>query len=314
MSRQLALADPAQPSVPAPVGPDTVGLVGEWLAGRKPSTVQAYTKDLNHFARWFGYPPGAAAYYLVSQSGSDGNRIVLSYKNSMVDANLSSATIARRLASLKSLVKLARLTLGVTWSIEVDGPRPEPRVDVRGPDPAEFKKLWKAAKAGDAPRDRRNRAIVAVLYGLGLRRSEAVGLDLVDVDFRAAEVLVLGKGRREKTRIALSAEVSKALGDWVLVRGPDPGPLFTSGDGGRLTGESVARLVTKLGIAAKLPRRVRPHGLRHSAITSALARGLTVREVRAFSRHMKIETVMRYDDERDAPAAAVAKKIGESLR
>ncbi len=80
----------------------------------------------------------------------------------------------------------------------------------------------------------------------------------------------------------------------------------------RLTGDAVARLVKALGLKAGLAREVRPHGLRHEAITRALdlCAG-DVRRVRHFSRHAKIETLLRYDDNRRDEAGAIARLLGD---
>jgi integrase/recombinase XerC len=303
----------------APAVAPTPGLLEDFLAGRKPGTIAAYSKDLAHFARWLGAPAAdQAVAELLHLDAGGANRICLNYRNAMTDAGLAAATVNRRLAALKSLVKVARMMGRVAWSVEVGGLKPEPRRDVRGPEADEFRKLWKSAKlAGDSPRARRDRAIVALLFGMALRRGEVVALDLVDLDFRESVALVARKGKREKTRRPIPAEVARALGDWVLVRGSDPGPLFTRtdrpGSDGRLSGEGVARVVARLGLAAKLPRKVRPHGLRHSAITSALAGGVTPVDARSFSGHSKIETVMVYHDELKDTARKVSSKVAKAL-
>jgi integrase/recombinase XerC len=301
---------------PAIAPPD---LIAEWLAGRKASTVEAYKKSLRHFARWMNADsPSAAAAELLALDVAGANRLCLAYRASMLDAGAAAATINRHLAALKSMVKLARLTGRVTWAVEIDGVKPEPRRDVRGPEPDEFKKFWRSAKAGDSPRARRDRAVIAVLFGMGLRRGEAVGLDLVDLDFRESVAMVSRKGLREKVRRPIPPEVAKALGEWVLVRGSDPGPLFVRTDRpdsrDRLTGEGVARLVARHGASAKLPRKVRPHGLRHSAITAALASGLTPVEVQSFSGHAKIETVMLYNDALKSTARKVSTRVSSALK
>ena len=103
-----------------------------------------------------------------------------------------------------------------------------------------------------------------------------------------------------------------ALVAWIAVRGEVAGdaPLFIALDhvahGTRLTGRSVARIVDGLGVAAGLGR-VRPHGLRHAAITHALdSTNGDVRRVAKFSRHKKLETLTVYDDARQDHAGDVA--------
>lgn len=313
------LVPPPAPGPPAPAGPPD--LVAAWLDGRKPATVAGYQKDIRHFAAAIGFgPPREALDYFLGLDAGPANALALAYRNSMLRDGLASATIARRLAAVRSVVKLARTLGRVGWAIEVEAPRPEPRRDVRGPEPAELRKIVRAARAaGDGVRAKRDRAILALLVGLALRRGEVVALDLADVDFAGGTVNVLGKGRREKVALDMPPEVSTALAEWVAVRGHEPGPLFNPTDrqrdpGARLTGESVRRLVARLGRAAKVPRPVRPHGVRHAQITRLLSGGETVRNVMGFSRHSKLETVMRYDDELADAAGRLAREAARALR
>lgn len=316
MTTELAplAPDPAPP--PAVARPD---LLAAFLSGRKPTTVKAYASDLAHFARLLHRGgTGPALEWVLSLPAGDANALALAYRNTMLADGLASATIARRLAALRSFVKLARTLGRVAWSIEVEAPRPEPRRDVRGPDRSDQKKLWRELESKDDARGRRDRAIIALLFDLALRRGEVAALDLADLDFKGKTIAVLGKGKREKVTLSLKPPTIKALEAWVFARGSDPGPLFIRTDRpaskDRLTGESIARLVARHGKAAKVSRKVRPHGLRHAAITAALEGGLTVREVRAFSRHAKIETVMKYDDARDDPADRVAEFVSKSRK
>src|SRR5262249_58068958 len=98
--------------------------------------------------------------------------------------------------------------------------------------------------------------------------------DVQDLALQAGTVDVLGKGRTQKVRLTLPGPTREALAAWLAVRGSQPGPLFTSYDragkgSGRLTGSAVYTIVRRLGAQAGLGQ-VRPHGLRHAAITAAL--------------------------------------------
>ena len=192
---------------------------------------------------------------------------------------------------------------------------------MRGPDPAEQKKMWKAlAGLGNGPQARRDRAAVTLLFDLGLRRAEVFALAVADLDLPRGEVWVKAKGHREKQRLTLTAKaVRRSAIGWrcasrgrVRVRPPRqrgcaPGAAKTP-----LTGDALARTVANLGIIAALPRRLRPHGIRHAAITAALDEtNGNVREVAKFSRHKKVETLMQYDDQRGDVAGDIAKRISE---
>jgi integrase/recombinase XerC len=111
-------------------------------------------------------------------------------------------------------------------------------------------------------------------------------------------------------------------------RGRDAGPLFVSLDPGagragrrgrpraaaeRLTGEGVAHILAVLGERAKIGGRVRPHGLRHTAITALLDAGAGLREAQRFSRHADPRTLMRYDDNRSDIGGAMARVVSDLM-
>ena len=144
-----------------------------------------------------------------------------------------------------------------------------------------------------------------------------MALDLADVDLPTFSVHIVGKGKTEPARVPLSNPARAALADWIASRGNAPGPVFIRLDraargADRLTGDAVARLVKALGRKAGLAREVRPHGLRHEAITPGPGpvRGRRCC-VRHFSRHAKIETLLRSDDNRRDEAGAIARLLGE---
>lgn len=115
-------------------------------------------------------------------------------------------------------------------------------------------------------------ALLRLLRDLGLRRGEAVRLDVSDLDLAGDRIMVLGKARSQKEPVTLPEPTKAALEAWLQARGTEDGPLFVNfdrpGKGGRLTGSAVYFIVSELGTKAGLT--VRPHGLRHLAITSAL--------------------------------------------
>jgi integrase/recombinase XerC len=149
-----------------------------------------------------------------------------------------------------------------------------------------------------------------------MRRGECVGLDLADVDLERTQVAIIGKGKTEREWLTISSQAKDAIAQWIAARGDEPGPLFIRLDPGaqgleRLTGDSVNRVVGKIGRNAGLTRKARAHGLRHEGITRAL--DLTngnVRMVQGLSRHADPRTLMRYDDARRDDAGALAQMLG----
>jgi integrase/recombinase XerC len=217
------------------------------------------------------------------------------------------------------MVKVARQIGRISWALDVESPKSEPYRDTRGPGLDGWKKLLtEARRLATSPEGKRNLALVRLMHDLGLRRGECVGLDLVDVDLDGGAVSIVGKGHTESIRLTLSRPALEALRDWIAARGDQAGALFTrldraaGNDLGRLTGDSVCVMVHALSRAAGLSREARPHGLRHQGITRALdLTGGDVRKVQRFSRHAKLETLMRYDDSRRDDAGGIANLLGE---
>ena len=231
----------------------------------------------------------------------------------MTDRGLQAATINRRLAALRSLVKLAN-TLGlVPWTLAVENVKTQAYRDTRGPGLDGFKAILVAAQAQHGAKALRDVALLHLLHDLGLRRGEAVRLDVADVDLAGNRLSILGKARSQKEYVTVPEPTKAALAAWLEVRGTHEGPLFANFDragkgSGRLTGAAVYYIVRALGAASGLV--VRPHGLRHLAITSAL--DLTkgdMRAVQKFSRHRDVRVLNAYDDNRQDLGGEVARLV-----
>jgi len=276
-------------------------LVSDWLAAKSVKTRKAYAGDLARFAAWLGVETNNAAAARLLSAGSNGARhLALGYRGDMESRELSPATINRALAALRSLVDLARDAGLVDWTLNVASLKARAYRDTRGPARAAVKAIVTAA----ADESARDGALIRLLYGLGLRRSEAVELDVCHVDLDGARVFVRGKGQHDRAPLTVPPPVVGALRAWLEVH-PDArpdAPLFVAFDnrshGARLSDRSVARVLARACESAG-EGKVAPHALRHAAITHALdATNGDVRKVRAFSRHAKIETLVVYDDNR----------------
>ena len=146
----------------------------------------------------------------------------------------------------------------------------------------------------------RDRAIIALLYGTGLRRSECVKLDRSHCDKILNQLTVFsGKGRKDR-HVSIPDRDRRALRDWLKVRGSDAGPLFCHVNKGghvtrrRLTGQGIWYILRKRGGEAGV-ESFSPHDLRRSRITALLANGSDVFVVQRLAGHSDPKTTMRYD-------------------
>lgn len=292
-------------------------LISTFLNSKKPKTVRSYAGDIGDFCEFLQCDSNThAARVLLTKSSGEANATVLSYRSRLSERGLSPSTINRRLSAIRSLSKLARLLGIISWTIEVDGLKSEKYRNTRGPQDDVVAKMIFAAKKREDSKGLRDEAIIRLLYDLALRRGEVCSLDIEHVNLQLGTVSVLGKGRNERIQLTLPSKTKEVLMKWIEARGSQSGPLFTALDnsskGHRLTGEAIWKIVTQAG--ESLGHYVRPHGLRHSAITKAL--DLTsgdVRKVQRFSRHRDIRVLTVYDDSRRDMAGEVASLISDTV-
>jgi integrase/recombinase XerC len=297
---------------------DAERLIDRWQEGRSPHTVRAYGRDLAHFARWSeAATPGEAITRVLAGGMGDANERLHHYRSAMLDAGLAPSTVNRRLSALRSIVQLGRTFGLVTWSLEVSGVKSKAYRDTAGPGLEGVTAVKRqAAKHHSPAKAARDVAIIRVLFDLALRRGEVAALDLKDLDVRASRLWIKGKGRREREAITLPTRTVAALKAWLRHRGKEPGPLFINfhhaNKGlGRLEPNGIYWVVGSLG--AQVEVTARPHGFRHSSITTGLDRVKDPRKVQKHGRHASMDTTMIYDDALSDFAGEVAKVVSEAL-
>jgi integrase/recombinase XerD len=253
-----------------------------------PRTVEAYRRDLKALAGWLGRSP-------TSATTEDLERWLAELRA----AGLSPATIARRVASVRSLFRHLVLIGAVTENpaADLDLPRRVRRLP-RTLSPGEAERLIEAA-AGTTPRTLRDRALVELLYGAGLRVSEAVGLDKAGVDLDQRLVRTVGKGGKERV-VPVGRQAVEALRRYLsrgrphLDRRHRP-ELFLNAQGGALTRAGAFLILRRLAEKAGLePDRVHPHLLRHSFATHLLEGGADLRSVQEMLGHADLSTTELY--------------------
>ena len=296
----------------APEGPDALArLLAEhevWLTverGLAANSLAAYRRDLRRYAgflRAAGFVDPSqvgeatvAGYvaHLRSLTGDDGRR------------SLSSASIARGLVAVRSFHRfcVAEGLLHTDPSSEIGSPR-VPQGIPKALDEREVEALFGAVADDDGPCGQRDRAILEMLYGTGVRISELVGLDLADIDLDDGLARVMGKGGRERVvpvgRAARSA-LRTYMADGRLAqrrprraRGNDADAVFLNSRGGRLTRQSCWKIVREAGERVGLGARLSPHVLRHSCATHMLDHGADIRVVQELLGHARVSTTQVY--------------------
>lgn len=164
----------------------------------------------------------------------------------------------------------------------------------------EIAALFGACSADSSPAGSRDAALLALLYGAGLRRSEAVALDVGDYE-KETGALTVRHGKGNKARICyVTNGAAEAFGDWLDARGDHPGPLFVSiNRGGRLgsqriTDQAVMVILTKRAGQAGIAH-VSPHDLRRTFVGDLLDRGADISTVQKLAGHANVTTTQRYD-------------------
>jgi integrase/recombinase XerD len=257
-------------------------------ARRSPRTVDAYRRDLAALTAFRGGPVNEATVpdleRWLAQMRADG---------------LASSTAARRVAAVRAFFRHQVLV-----GQRNDNPAAELRLPrrvrtlPRTLSPAEAERLIDAA-TGVTPRTLRDRALVELLYGAGLRVSEALRLERASVDLDARIVRVLGKGDKERI-VPLGRPAAEAVRRYVALGRPHLDrrhrpELFLNARGGVLTRAGAFFVLRRLAEKAGLePGRVHPHLLRHSFATHLLEGGADLRSVQEMLGHADLSTTERY--------------------
>ena len=268
--------------------PDLEAFLALLAALRSPRTVDAYRRDLAHLSAWLDASPTDATPEQLA-----------AYVASLRAAGLAATTIARRVAAIRSFYRHQVLlgTRSDNPAAELELPR-RVRTLPRTLSPGEAERLIAAAN-GVGPRALRDRALVELLYGAGIRVSEAVGLERGGVDLDERRVRVAGKGGKERIvpvgRPAVDAlRRYLARGRPFLDRRHRP-ELFLNAQGGGLTRAGAFLILRRLAATAGLePTRVHPHLLRHSFATHLLEGGADLRSVQEMLGHADLATTELY--------------------
>src|SRR5437867_1826708 len=274
-----------------------------------PQTVRCYRADLKEFQEFVsnGLLPRQQATLLTLD-----HHAIREYLSHLYDRGVSRATVARKLASLRSLFR--HMVRGGLVATNPAAMVATPKLERRLPHALsehEVESLLDNA-FGTSARDLRDRGILELLYASGARVAELVGADLGDLEISRATndgmLRVLGKGRKERL-VPIGSKAVRALQGYLKARHalqPErPGrgaaaaraardALFLNARGGRLTDRSVRRILNLRLRAAAMLMRVSPHTLRHSFATHMLNAGADLRSIQELLGHASLSTTQRY--------------------
>jgi integrase/recombinase XerC len=284
-------------------GADLAAEVLRWLAhlgaerGMSPMTVEAYGRDLRQFLSFLG--------------AHLGNRVTLSslsrlealdvraFMAARRTAGIGGRSLARALAGLRSFARFLKRNGrgGIDALASVRAPK-SPKTLPKPLPVAAAKRITEAElRAGEACEPwilARDAAVLALLYGSGLRIAEALALKRKDVPAEA--LTILGKGRKTRM-VPVLPQVLRAITDYVALcpfeLRPE-GPLFVGARGGALSSRIVQLAVARMRGALGLSDTATPHALRHSFATHLLARGADLRAIQELLGHASLSTTQIY--------------------
>lgn len=292
MKNSAIAAEDTEPAL-TPAWSQALGLLDADLRrrGAADRTRRAYATDLGQFAAW------ATAAHITPQDA--GPRELRRYAATLGERRVAPSTVARKLAALRAMFRALREHGIVTQNpAELVASPKRARHLPRVLRPDELAALLDRIPAG-TPLELRDRALLEIAYGCGLRAEELVKLDTGSVQFDAEELRVEGKGG--KTRIVPAGEpalhaLSRYLerGRRALATSPDEPALFLSKSGRRLSTSDVRRRLAVWTRAAALQGGVSPHALRHSFATHLLDGGADLRAIQELLGHSSISTTQIY--------------------
>ena len=278
---------------PTPAG-KALGEFLRSLAQRNASghTVKAYRTDLAEFVRFVGPEKLQAIDHLS----------IRAFLGQLYERGLSKASVARSLSSIRSFFKWMGRERKISSNPALLVAAPKlPKKLPRVPTMEEMNAVLDRTMPEQASFAERDRLVLELLYGCGIRNSELTGIDTEDLHLRQGLVLVRGKGRKERL-VPFGDAAQRALQEYLPQRARILEAQRRTGErallinlrGGRLTTRSVGRIVKAIAVAGGLPSEVHPHTLRHAFGTHMLEEGADLRAIQDLLGHARLSTTQRY--------------------
>jgi len=254
-------------------------------------TIKAYRTDLAQFADYVG-----------PQRWDDIDHVLIrGYLASLYERGLSKTSVARALAALRSLYKWLAQEGEVEQNPAALVATPKlPKKLPRVPTIEEVNSVLDSEMPECSAFEERDRLILELLYGCGIRNSELIGINLDDIRWSNELILVRGKGRKERyvpfggsAKVALEAYLPQRQRVMGQTQRSDKALLINL-RGARLTTRSVGRIVKRIAVARGLSPDVHPHTLRHAFGTHMLEEGADLRAIQEMLGHERLSTTQRY--------------------
>ncbi|MFZ3263654.1 MAG: tyrosine recombinase XerC [Terriglobales bacterium] len=256
-----------------------------------PHTIKAYTGDLDAFAAYIGPRNWQAIDHIA----------IRGFLSHLYDKGLSKTSVARALAAVRSLYRWLAQEGAVEQNPAklVSTPRLAKKLP-RVPTIEEVNSVLDGKMPEVASFPERDRLLLELLYGCGIRNSELVGINLDDISISNEAILIRGKGKKERF-VPFGGSAADALARYLpwrqnLLRTvkKTTAALLVNQRGGRLTTRSVGRIVKRIAVAKGLSPDVHPHTLRHAFGTHMLEEGADLRAIQELLGHERLATTQRY--------------------
>ncbi len=256
-----------------------------------PHTIKAYSGDLANFAAYTG-----------SRGWKQIDHIAIrGFLSQLYEKGLSKTSVARSLAAVRSLYRwLAQEGVVEQNPAKLVATPRLPKKLPRVPTIEEMNAVLDGQMPEVAAFPERDRLMLELLYGCGIRNSELTGINLDDIRLSAEAILIRGKGKKERY-VPFGESAKSALAVYLPARqatlgetGKNTPALLINQRGGRLTTRSVGRIIKKIAVAKGLSPDVHPHTLRHAFGAHMLEEGADLRAIQELLGHERLATTQRY--------------------
>lgn len=279
--------------------PDFLNYYLKQEIGLSKSTITAYEKDLKQYFFFLN------KYHKIETPNFITKELLVNYIKSLYRKELKAKTISRKISAIKRFHKFMLLEEYIDLDISKD--IKTPKVDKKIPDILEIDEVIRILKVCEKKDiySIRNKALIEIIYGSGLRVSELLNLKIGDIHIVDKYANIIGKGNKERN-IPISEMAIKAIKNYLinsrqeLLKKFKNGPnvkkdyLFINNQGTNLTRQGFYKILKNIALEANIETKISPHTLRHSFATHLLENGIDLRSLQLLLGHEDISTTQIY--------------------